>query len=31
MFPILQAEFLAPGIKRFVIAAPRISRKQQPG
>jgi ferredoxin/flavodoxin---NADP+ reductase len=31
MFPILQAEFLAPGIKRFVIAASRISRKQQPG
>jgi ferredoxin/flavodoxin---NADP+ reductase len=31
MFPILQAEFLAPNIKRFVIAAPRISRKQQPG
>jgi len=31
MFPILQAEFLAPGIKRFVIAAPRISRKQQAG
>jgi len=31
MFPILQAEFLAPGIKRFVIAAPRISREQQPG
>lgn len=31
MFPILQAEFLAPGIKRLVIAALRISRKQQPG
>jgi ferredoxin/flavodoxin---NADP+ reductase len=31
MFKILYAEFLAPGIKRFVIAAPRIARKQKPG
>jgi ferredoxin--NADP+ reductase len=31
MFSILQAEFLAPGIKRFVIEAPRIARKHQPG
>jgi ferredoxin/flavodoxin---NADP+ reductase len=31
MFKILFAEFLAPGIKRFVIAAPRIARKQKPG
>ena len=31
MFKIIQAQFLAPGIKRFVIEAPRIARKQQPG
>jgi len=31
MFPILDARVLAPGIKRFVIEAPRIARKQQPG
>ena len=31
MFKIIQAEFLAPGIKRFVIEAPRIARKQKPG
>ncbi len=31
MFKILHAEFLAPGIKRFVIEAPRIARKQKPG
>ena len=31
MFPILEARFLAPGIKRIVIEAPRIARKQQPG
>lgn len=31
MFKILHAEFLAPGIKRFIIAAPRIARKQKPG
>ena len=31
MFTIIRAEFLAPGIKRFVIEAPRIARKQKPG
>ena len=31
MFNIIHAEFLAPGIKRFVIEAPRIARKQKPG
>ena len=31
MFPILEAEFLAPEIKRFVIEAPRIARKRQAG
>ena len=31
MFPILHAEFIAPGIKRFLIHAPRIARKYQPG
>jgi len=31
MFKILHAEFLAPEIKRFVIEAPRIARKQRPG
>jgi ferredoxin/flavodoxin---NADP+ reductase len=31
MFQIRHAEFLAPGIKRFVIEAPRIARKQKPG
>ena len=31
MFKIIQAQFLAPGIKRFVIEAPRIARKQKPG
>ncbi|HKM90585.1 MAG TPA: sulfide/dihydroorotate dehydrogenase-like FAD/NAD-binding protein [Candidatus Acidoferrales bacterium] len=31
MFPVLEAQFLAPGIKRFIIEAPRIARKQQPG
>jgi ferredoxin--NADP+ reductase len=31
VFKIIHAEFLAPGIKRFVIAAPRIARKQRPG
>ncbi|HYL86716.1 MAG TPA: sulfide/dihydroorotate dehydrogenase-like FAD/NAD-binding protein [Candidatus Angelobacter sp.] len=31
MFRVRQAQFLAPGIKRFVIEAPRIARKQQPG
>ena len=31
MFKIVHAEVIAPGIKRFVIEAPRIARKQQPG
>jgi ferredoxin--NADP+ reductase len=31
MFKIQHAEFLAPDIKRFVIEAPRIARKQKPG
>ena len=31
MFPILEAGFLAPGIRRFVIEAPRIARRQKPG
>jgi ferredoxin--NADP+ reductase len=31
VFKIIHAQFLAPGIKRFVIEAPRISRKQKPG
>ncbi len=31
MFKITYAEFIAPGIKRFVIEAPRIARKQRPG
>ncbi len=31
LFPILHAEFIAPGIKRFLIQAPRIARKYQPG
>lgn len=31
MFRIQQAQLLAPGIKRFVIEAPRIARKQKPG
>ena len=31
MFKIIHAQFLAPGIKRFVIEAPRIARKQQAG
>lgn len=31
MFKILHAEFIAPGIKRFLIQAPRIARKQKPG
>jgi ferredoxin/flavodoxin---NADP+ reductase len=31
VFKIIHAQFLAPGIKRFVIAAPRIARKQKPG
>ncbi len=31
MFKIFKAEFIAPGIKRFTIEAPRIARKQRPG
>jgi len=31
MFKILGARFIAPGIKRFVIEAPRIARKHQAG
>jgi len=31
LFKIIHAQFLAPGIKRFVIEAPRIARKQKPG
>ncbi len=31
MFKIIHAEFIAPGIKRFIIEAPRIARKQRPG
>jgi len=31
VFKITHAQFLAPGIKRFVIEAPRIARKQKPG
>ncbi len=31
MFKILNAQFIAPGIKRFVIDAPRIARKQRAG
>jgi len=31
VFKIVHAEFLAPGIKRFVIEAPRIAKRQKPG
>jgi ferredoxin/flavodoxin---NADP+ reductase len=31
MFKIQQAQFIAPGIKRFIIEAPRIARKHRPG
>lgn len=31
MFKIVHAQFIAPGIKRFVIEAPRIAKKYQPG
>src|SRR5438270_793335 len=31
MFKILHAQFIAPGIKRFIIEAPRIARKHRPG
>jgi len=31
VFKIVHAQFIAPGIKRFIIEAPRIARKQRPG
>ena len=31
MFKIVHAQFIAPGIKRFIVEAPRIARKQRPG
>ncbi|WP_337177282.1 sulfide/dihydroorotate dehydrogenase-like FAD/NAD-binding protein [Paludisphaera sp.] len=31
MFPIVEAEFLAPDVKRFVVEAPRVARKRQAG
>ena len=31
MFPILDARFLAPDVKRFRIEAPRVARKRQAG
>ena len=31
MFNIIHAQFIAPGIKRFILEAPRIARKQRPG
>jgi ferredoxin/flavodoxin---NADP+ reductase len=31
MFPILEAQFLAPDVKRFVVEAPRVSRKRKAG
>jgi ferredoxin--NADP+ reductase len=31
VFKIIHAQFIAPGIKRFVIEAPRIARKHKPG
>lgn len=31
MFKILYAQFIAPGIKRFIVQAPRIARKHKPG
>src|SRR5664279_1635459 len=31
MFRILKSEFIAPGVKRFEIEAPRIARKHQAG
>ena len=31
MFKIVHAAFIAPGIRRFVIDAPRIAKKQKPG
>jgi ferredoxin--NADP+ reductase len=31
LFKIIHANFIAPGVKRFVVEAPRIARKHQPG
>lgn len=31
MFPIVEAEFLAPDVKRFVVEAPRVARKRKAG
>jgi ferredoxin/flavodoxin---NADP+ reductase len=31
LFKIIQAQFIAPGIKRLVLEAPRIARRQKPG
>ncbi len=31
MFKIIHAQSIAPGIKRFILEAPRIARKQKPG
>lgn len=31
MFKIIDAQFIAPGIKRFILEAPRIARRQKPG
>ncbi len=31
LFKIVHAQFIAPGIKRFILEAPRIARKQRPG
>ena len=31
MFPIVEAEFLAPDVKRFVIEAPRVAKKRKAG
>jgi ferredoxin--NADP+ reductase len=31
VFKIVHAQFIAPGIKRFIIEAPRIARKRRPG
>jgi len=31
VFKIIRAEFLAPGIKRFILQAPRIARRHKPG
>ena len=31
VFKIIHAAFIAPGIKRFIIEAPRIAKKQKPG